>query len=175
MSEVKGGISKAMFIAGLIIAIVAASAAASVVSSQFAKGPQGDTGATGAAGPEGPQGPQGDTGATGAAGPEGPAGPAGPPGSFSKMQGYFQFATYKAGVLVAAGFVWKNGTVKTGFNIQSCSWDAEYSRYAITITGEDYFWYEYVTVVTVAAGEGLFATTSSVSGDLLVFIWGPAT
>jgi hypothetical protein len=63
MTEAKGvGVSKTMFIAGLIAAILASSLISVVATSQFmAKGPKGD---------------KGDTGATGATGPQGPASPA---------------------------------------------------------------------------------------------------
>ncbi|MCK4474494.1 collagen-like protein, partial [Candidatus Bathyarchaeota archaeon] len=143
-----------------------------------ATGADGATGATGPAGATGPKGDKGDTGATGATGPKGDkgdTGATGPPGSFSKVQESFQFLTYEAPwVLVAAGFVMSDGTVTTGLNIHSCWWDAADSRYRITIGGENYYYPEYVTVVTVVGGSvGQFATTDSVGGDLLVYIWGP--
>jgi hypothetical protein len=83
MSEMKTGISKTMFVVGLIVAIVASSLIASVVSMQFTKGlkgDKGDIGATGTTGATGPQGIQGITGATGATGPTGPQGPKGDKG-----------------------------------------------------------------------------------------------
>jgi hypothetical protein len=70
MSEGKNlGISKTMFIIGLIIAILASSLISVMAAMQWAlvKGPKGDTGATGSQGPQGLQGIQG---------PQGPAGPA---------------------------------------------------------------------------------------------------
>jgi hypothetical protein len=66
------GISKTMFVTGLIVAIVASSLISSIVSMQYAKGPTGDKGDTGATGATGA------AGATGAIGPEGPLGPQGP-------------------------------------------------------------------------------------------------
>jgi hypothetical protein len=66
---VRTGISKTMFVVGLVITIVASSLIASAVSMQYAKGPQGDKGDTG------DTGPTGATGATGATGPQGPQGP----------------------------------------------------------------------------------------------------
>jgi hypothetical protein len=71
------GISNAMFVVGLIVAIVASSLIASVVSMQYAKGPKGDKGDkgdTGGTGATGATGAAGATGATGAAGPQGPRG-----------------------------------------------------------------------------------------------------
>jgi len=65
------GISRAMFVTGLIIAIVASSSLAMALASQLSFGPKGDKGDTGATGPQGPAGPTGATGATGATGPQG--------------------------------------------------------------------------------------------------------
>jgi hypothetical protein len=76
MTEAKSmGISKTMFIVGLIAAILASSLISAVIVTQLptAKGPKGDkgdkgdTGATGATGPQGSQGPKGDTGLQGPA------------------------------------------------------------------------------------------------------------
>lgn len=48
MTETKGvGISKTMFVVGLVVAILAPSVIALAVSMQYAKGPRGDTGAQG--------------------------------------------------------------------------------------------------------------------------------
>ena len=62
------GISKTVFLAGLIIAILASSVISVVAMTQLSTtlGLKGDTGATGATGPQGPKGDKGDTGATGA-------------------------------------------------------------------------------------------------------------
>jgi len=73
MADVKTGISKTMFVAGLIAAILASSLISVVAMTQIStllglkgeKGDKGDTGATGATGATGP------TGATGATGPQG--------------------------------------------------------------------------------------------------------
>ena len=64
MSEGKMGISKTMFIIGLIVAILASSLISVMTSMQWAlikgpKGDKGDKGDTGATGPAGPQGEQG--------------------------------------------------------------------------------------------------------------------
>jgi hypothetical protein len=64
-------ISKGMFVAGLVIAIVVSSGIGMVASSQLSFGPKGDTGATGPQGIQGIQGVKGDNGDTG---PQGPAG-----------------------------------------------------------------------------------------------------
>jgi hypothetical protein len=63
MSEGKNlGISKTMFIVGLIIAILASSLISTLVAMQWLKGLKGDKGDTGATGPQGPQGLKGDKG-----------------------------------------------------------------------------------------------------------------
>ena len=78
MTENKGvGISKTMFVVGLVVAILASSLIASAVSMQYAKGPQGDKGDkgdTGATGATGATGPQGETGPQGTQGERGPRG-----------------------------------------------------------------------------------------------------
>src|SRR5512136_3030779 len=65
------GISKRMFIAGLLVAILASTLISAVVVTQlpFLKGPKGDKG------DPGNTGQTGSTGATGATGPQGPGGP----------------------------------------------------------------------------------------------------
>jgi hypothetical protein len=98
MSKKAVGISMTMFIAGIIVAILASSTISAVISTQLAagtqgpvgpEGPKGDTGDTGPQGSKGdlgdtgPQGPQGDTGpqgAQGATGPQGVQGDTGPQG-----------------------------------------------------------------------------------------------
>jgi len=62
LTEVKTGISKTMFVIGLIIAILASSLISIVVSMQWAKGPGGDKGDTGATGPKGDKGDKGEPG-----------------------------------------------------------------------------------------------------------------
>jgi len=88
------GISRTVFIIGLIAAILASSLISAIMVTQFSpsKGPKGDkgekgdtgdtgaTGATGATGPQGAQGLQGTTGATGTTGPTGPKGDKGDTG-----------------------------------------------------------------------------------------------
>ncbi len=89
----KKGLTKEIFLIGLIVAIILSIAISAGISSQFAlvqQGVKGDVGAQGPQGSEGPQGPtgaqgpagstgaQGATGLTGATGATGPAGPQGP-------------------------------------------------------------------------------------------------
>src|SRR5512135_3211804 len=84
------GLTKSIFVVGLIVAVLFTVLISVGASSQFSlsvqglkgdkgdTGPQGLTGATGATGATGPQGSKGDTGATGTIGATGPAGPRGP-------------------------------------------------------------------------------------------------
>jgi hypothetical protein len=58
LSERKG-ISKGLFVAGIIISILASTLAATTFSIQFARGPKGDTGQEGPRGLQGIQGPPG--------------------------------------------------------------------------------------------------------------------
>jgi len=71
------GISTTIFIAGLIIAVLASSALSTTIATQWAVGPQGPKGDTGDIGPEGPIGPQGEQGIQGPTGPQGPKGDTG--------------------------------------------------------------------------------------------------
>jgi hypothetical protein len=91
-------VSKRVFLAGVVSAILISSIISAGVSTQLIVSPQGATGAdgpqespgpigaTGSSGPQGPQGPKGETGdagpqgSTGATGPQGTAGVAGPQG-----------------------------------------------------------------------------------------------
>jgi hypothetical protein len=90
MSELKtmSGISRGVFIAGIIIAILASSAISIFAANQLnmpgLKGEKGDTGTIGPQGPQGPQGPKGDTGATGPQGIPGKDGTNGTTVTFAK-------------------------------------------------------------------------------------------
>jgi hypothetical protein len=95
------GVSKTLFITGIIIAILASSALSTVIVTQLAVGPEGPAGPQGlkgeegkqgiqgmigpqgpqgVTGPQGVQGPQGNQGIQGESGPEGSTGPIGPQG-----------------------------------------------------------------------------------------------
>ena len=85
MTEVKNiiGVSKTMFIIGIIIAILSSTVVSTVVTIQWARGPKGekgDPGPQGIQGLQGPQGEQGPIGPQGEQGPQGIQGPIGPPG-----------------------------------------------------------------------------------------------
>ncbi|MFV2055220.1 MAG: hypothetical protein ACC707_02090, partial [Thiohalomonadales bacterium] len=70
---------------------------------------------------------------------------------------------------IAMGVVRNNTFATKTLNLASISWDAALNRYEITITGENYFINNYVTVVT-PIGSGNYASSGSVGGKLLVKI-----
>ncbi|MFC1683093.1 hypothetical protein ACFL0G_02650 [Candidatus Zixiibacteriota bacterium] len=73
---------------------------------------------------------------------------------------------------IAYAFINSGGSVTSGTPNVSASWNATYSRYEITITGESYFYNDYVTQVTVSSSSSQYvATTSSSGGILLVYIF----
>jgi hypothetical protein len=65
------GISKTMFMAGLIIAVLVSTGISTVIITQYASGPKGETGPQGEQGPQGGQGPQGLQGSQGLQGIQG--------------------------------------------------------------------------------------------------------
>lgn len=75
---------------------------------------------------------------------------------------------------LAYGFINFNGTVSSGSGNFTCTWNASSMRYEITISGESYFFSQYATTVTPASGTiARMATTSSVSGNLIVYMLDP--
>lgn len=106
---------------------------------------KGETGATGAAGADGADGTPGADGQDGAPGPN---------------------------MIVAMGWVQTNGTVNPGaYNVTSCTWNGDYDRYEIELTGIRYSVGNYVTLATpVDLMVSCFAMCSSGSGKLFVYI-----
>jgi hypothetical protein len=69
--------------------------------------------------------------------------------------------------IIAYASISSDGTILNGSsNVSSCLWNASLSRYEITITGENYFYSSYATMVTPF--EPVIAEVGSVSGLLLV-------
>ncbi|MBN1791846.1 MAG: collagen-like protein [Bacteroidales bacterium] len=109
------------------------------------QGIKGDTGNTGA------KGTKGDTGDTGLQGPEGYTGPAGP------------------AKCIAFGCIKEDGTILSGSGNFTCTWEGSYSRYRITISGEDYYYANYAALVTpVSQPPYRICSTDSVNGSLLI-------
>ena len=74
---------------------------------------------------------------------------------------------------IAFAYISSNGTVNSGSGNVSVSYDNGIGRYIITITGESYFFSNYVTVVTPSGGfSGNVSeiNTSSSGGNLLVYL-----
>ena len=82
----------------------------------------------------------------------------------------YTVGTSNSAVPIAYAFINAAATVASGTPNASCIWNPTYSRYEITISGESYFYNDYVTVVTPSGG-AYIATTSSVSGKLIVYIY----
>ncbi|MCK4629016.1 MAG: hypothetical protein KAT56_08425, partial [Sedimentisphaerales bacterium] len=72
------------------------------------------------------------------------------------------------------GCIASNATIYSGTPNFTCTWSSTLNRYEIAITGESYYFTDYVTMVTPASGSARIASTSSMSGVLLVYIFTPA-
>ena len=77
---------------------------------------------------------------------------------------------------IAYGTVKYDGSVyDAGTGNWSASWDGSNDRMEITITGENYYYQDYTTLVTpLNTSVARMATTGSVSGKLLVYMWDAA-
>jgi hypothetical protein len=86
---------------------------------------------------------------------------------------------YTAGVArnaapVAFGNIASDGTIDVGTGNFTVVWNATGKWYEITIAGENYHYMSYATLVTPASSIPLIATTSSVSGKLIVQLFNMA-
>ena len=92
----------------------------------------------------------------------------------NSVPGMFQFVTYRIIAqplrpIVALGNVMADGELdRANPSNVTCTWDPQYKRYAITIPGEDYYFRNYVTVVTPVGDPVLTPAVDSVDGKLLV-------
>jgi hypothetical protein len=93
------GISKQIFVVGLIIAVFGAAILSTFASMQLAVGPKGDKGDKGETGPQGLQGLQGIQGIQGPQGEQGLQGPQGPSIDFSigNLSGWIPAPAYDSG------------------------------------------------------------------------------
>jgi len=73
--------------------------------------------------------------------------------------------------VVAAAFILTNGTATVGYNIKSSVWDAVASHYEIHIAAVDYYFSDYVTIVTSVGNYAKHATTASKNGNLIITIF----
>lgn len=74
--------------------------------------------------------------------------------------------------IVAAAVVLTGDDVKESYNIEDEDvwWNPVATRYEINITGVDYYFHDYITIVTPVSSSSRIALTSSVNNKLLVFI-----
>ena len=89
------------------------------------------------------------------------------------VQTWFQFVTYYSSTTpIAFGFINTDASINAGSGNFTCTWNATYDRYEISITGYSYYYNNYTTLVTLCGGDGNGAsvTTSSAGGDLLIYI-----
>lgn len=83
-----------------------------------------------------------------------------------------QKSTGEAHVLpVAYGCCDNTASILSGTGNFTCTWNSSLSRYEISITGENYSTTTYTTVVTLRGEDPKFATTGSVDGKLLIYIF----
>ena len=71
-----------------------------------------------------------------------------------------------ANLPIAYGYIHSDGTTHGGTSNVSSSWDAVNSRYLITISGEEYYYTDYVTIVTPVSS--FIPSVGSVSNKLIV-------
>jgi len=75
---------------------------------------------------------------------------------------------------IAYGYLLEDGSNETStFNVSSTFYNSNAGQYEITIDGVDYFYSDFVTVVTPGTarnGQPLIASTSSVGGNLVVVL-----
>jgi len=154
----------------ILVGGVLGTACASAEGEQGQKVDTGVAGTVGATGPQGPQGPKGDTGAAGPQGvqgiqgPKGDTGPQGPQG----VPGL--------NMVVAMGTVTPEGNIYSGYNVSSVTFNASSHYYNITLTGINYSFLNYVTLVSLVDSVNSGRTIESISGEgkLLVHIYDDA-
>ncbi|MBN1791845.1 MAG: hypothetical protein JW830_15200 [Bacteroidales bacterium] len=137
------------------------------------KGLKGDTGAQGPKGVKGDtgaQGPKGAKGDTGAQGPKGDNGDTGLPGLKGITGASGPAGTDKC---IAFGYINEAGTILSGSGNFTCTWHDIYSPYEITISGVDYFYADYTTIVTPVNNANMYGAHNSVDGKLLIYIFFP--
>jgi hypothetical protein len=71
-------------------------------------------------------------------------------------------------MVVAMGVVSSTGSIGEELNVDSVTWNSGQERWEITLDGINYYYLDYVTVVSSYNG---YADHSSVSGKLLVKIF----
>jgi hypothetical protein len=84
----------------------------------------------------------------------------------------YSSGTRNSAIPIAYGTVQSNGSLTSATPNVSCSWSSTDKWYEITITGENYFWADYITVVTAVppTGPPVIASAGSVNNKLLVIL-----
>ncbi len=72
-----------------------------------------------------------------------------------------------ANLPIAYGYCNSDGTTRNGTSNISCSWNAGSGQYEITITGEEYYYTNYISLVTPIS-DGMIAAVGSVNNKLVV-------
>ena len=78
--------------------------------------------------------------------------------------------TSAQGLPIAFGYINSNGSTSSSYGSFSASWNAGLMRYEIEITGENYLFNDYATLVT-PTGVNIKPRTASNNGDLLVYLY----
>ena len=135
-------------------------------------GPQGLKGSAGDTGVKGPKGDIGDTGPKGSNGDQGDAGPKGLKGDTGDTgpRGNNGYAgTAGPARCIAFGCINSDGIVLSGTGNFTCTLDTQNERYRITISGEDYFYADYSTLVSpTTVSQVTRYLTDSADGNLLI-------
>jgi len=69
----------------------------------------------------------------------------------------------------AYGVIFNDGTIEWGKNIVSVTWDSSHNRWQIALNGVDFFYLNFVTLVS--SYTGYHASYDSISGNLLVTVY----
>ena len=77
------------------------------------------------------------------------------------------------GLPIAFGFINNDGSTNVSYGSFTSTWNAVQSRYDIDITGENYLFTDYITVVT-PTGVRITPRVSSGGGELLVYLYNSA-
>jgi hypothetical protein len=75
-------------------------------------------------------------------------------------------------MLVAMGVVTSSGALYSGYNVDSVTWNAGSQMWEIQLTGIDYYFSSYVTVVSAFSNE--YAAQNSIGGKLQIRIYNSA-
>lgn len=75
---------------------------------------------------------------------------------------------------IAKAFIEEDATIANSVNVDSVTWNASAERYEISLSGESYYYNEYVTSVTIADLDARHSRAGSGNGDLFVYLYDDA-